>query len=130
MITVTVLDTSAAKNKSAVTKVAKKVSTLLKQEHKTVEIFLVGSKQIHKNVLAFPADSSFPRPDLTEPALGEIYLNPSYIKEHGEDLTYMLVHGFLHLLGYDHQSARDRMNMERKETALLRRLEQQATGNK
>lgn len=122
MVSVVVLDSSAAKSKSAVLKAAKILSKELKLENKTVEIFLVGNKQLYKNVLSFPAQPAFPRPDLTEPTVGEIYLNPSYIKEHDEDLLHMLVHGYLHLLGYDHEATRDRMKMGKKEQELLRKL--------
>ena len=95
---------------------------------------MVGDALIPKNVLAFPADLKFPRPDLKKPPLGEIYLNPLRIaKEELEivslremsrsdrnwKLDYMLTHGFLHLLGYDHIKKNDRIVMEEKEAELL-----------
>lgn len=86
---------------------------------KIVECQLVGNAELPKNVLAFPADANFPRPDLTAPSLGELCLNPSYIEEHNENFEYMLVHGFLHLLGYDHMKKSDRILMEKEEQKLL-----------
>ena len=83
---------------------------------------MVGKEFMNKNVLAFPTPKSFPRPDINRKPLGEIYLNPQYIKENGEDLIFMFIHGFLHLLGYDHKRRNDRIRMEKKETELLKSL--------
>ncbi len=78
---------------------------------------------MNRNVLAFPAPKRFPRPDTPGKFLGEIYLNPGYIEEHGENLHYMLVHGFLHLLGYDHIAKGARIVMERRERVLMKKLQ-------
>ncbi len=94
----------------------------LDRDQYVLDVFIVGDALMPKNVLAFPAPPSFPRPDLKQPPLGEIYLNPNYIVGHNEDFEYMLIHGFLHLLGYDHIKKSDRMVMEPKEQALLRRF--------
>ncbi|MEK9186580.1 MAG: rRNA maturation RNase YbeY [Patescibacteria group bacterium] len=89
-------------------------------KNKTVEICLVDSKTINKNVLAFPAPKNFLRPDLKGlKSLGEIYLNPDYIQKHRENLEFMLIHGFLHLLGYDHKKNSDTMIMQKKELRLM-----------
>ena len=73
------------------------------------EVNLVGNAVMKKNVLSYPAPAGFPRPDAKENYLGEIYLNPEYIKERGENFDLMLIHGFLHLRGYDHIKKNDRM---------------------
>ncbi len=125
MIVVTVLDKKSAKHKRSISAAAKILAKELGQEKKYLEIFIVGNKELYKNVLSFTADQAFPRPDLKEPALGELYINPTYIKEHGEDLMHMLVHGILHLLGHDHESSRDRMKMEKQEDDLLALLAKQ-----
>lgn len=85
----------------------------------TVEVHLVGKSVMQKNVLSYVAPKGFARPDVLGKPLGEIYVNPAYIASHGEDFDLMLVHGFLHLLGYDHMNKRDRMKMEKKEARLL-----------
>ena len=85
-----------------------------------VELHLVGNAVMKKNVLSYVAPRRFARPDVSAKPLGEIYLNPLYIAAHGEDFDLMLAHGFLHLLGYDHETKSDRMKMEKKEDALLR----------
>jgi rRNA maturation RNase YbeY len=88
----------------------------------SAEVYLVGSRRMHKNVLSYPATKGFPHPDIPGKYLGEIYLNPDYIEAHGESLAHMLIHGFLHLLGYVHDSKDARMRMERRERVLLRKL--------
>jgi rRNA maturation RNase YbeY len=87
-----------------------------------VEIYLVGNRAMTTNVLAFPAPKDFPRPDVRGEHLGEIYLNPRYVREHGEELSAMLVHGYLHLLLYDHKTRNDRIKMEGKEAELLSKI--------
>lgn len=110
------------KLKPAIRKVAGFLAKELKQERSYLEVYLVGKEFMYKNVLAFPAPKGFPRPDTKGKPLGEIYLNPQYIKENGENLTYMFIHGFLHLLGYDHKKENDRIRMEKREAQLLKKL--------
>jgi probable rRNA maturation factor len=43
-------------------------------------------------------------------------------KPFGDHLAHLAVHGFLHLLGYDHQSEAEAAAMERLEVAILARL--------
>ena len=43
-------------------------------------------------------------------------------KKFEHHLVHLAVHGFLHLLGYDHESDRDAEKMERLEVAILARL--------
>ncbi len=75
------------------------------------------------NVLAFPAaDASY---------LGDIALAHGVVKrearEQGKNFAHhaahLALHGTLHLLGYDHESAGEARAMETLETALLERLE-------
>lgn len=127
MIAVTVLDQQAKAYKARATTIARWLMKTLDKSDFSLELFIVGDDLMPKNVLAFPADNAFPRPDLTKPNLGEILLNPSYITTHDEDFDYMLIHGFLHLLGYDHIKKNDRMKMEKKEYELLHRFRHRIT---
>ncbi len=111
-----------------------KLSIILNLENKYLEIYLAGEDKMkelgekagpghHLNVLSFEATKDFSRPDIENyQDLGEIYLNPSYIQKQGENLSYMLVHGLLHLLGYDHKNKSDRMIMEAKERELCQQI--------
>jgi len=92
-------------------------------ENAWCEVYVVGDAFMRKNVLSYPASADFPRPDLEATRdLGEIYLNPGYIAAHGEDLRFMAVHGFLHVLGYDHEEERDILAMEEKERVIMEAL--------
>ena len=77
------------------------------------------------NVLSFPAEEeSFPGDD---PVLGDVVLAFETIereaREQGKPFenhcTHLLVHGFLHLLGYDHQNEEEAGQMEALERKIL-----------
>jgi probable rRNA maturation factor len=80
------------------------------------------------NVLSFPIDA----PDPTRPAwmLGEVAVAlETTAREAAEEgrsvadhLTHLVVHGVLHLLGYDHIDDEDAERMETLEARLLREL--------
>lgn len=69
------------------------------------------------NVLSFKATANFP-----DSYLGEIYLDPFYIKKRDENLELVLIHGILHILGYSHKRKNDRIKMEKREERLLSML--------
>ena len=78
------------------------------------------------NVLSFPAFPVEPG-KMPGPMLGDIILAQETIaresadlgKSFDEHLTHLLVHGFLHLFGYDHIDADDAERMEGLETRIL-----------
>lgn len=123
MISVTILDKRYRKLVKPVRNSAARLLKIANKRNFALDIYLVPKRLMWKNVLAYPAPKSVPRPDLGgEKPLGEIYLNPDYIRKHGGDLTLMLVHGFAHLLGYDHKRKNDRIRMEKKEAWLFSQL--------
>ena len=77
------------------------------------------------NVLSFPAS-----PQLGGRQIGDIVVCAPVVgreaREQGKPLAahwaHMIVHGTLHLLGFDHARARDAKRMERRERALLARI--------
>ena len=62
------------------------------------------------DVLSFPIDGRDQLPEGVPRALGDVVLCPQVV---GDEWRAPLVHGLLHLLGYDHGAA-----MERRETEL------------
>ena len=65
-----------------------------------------------------------------EEALGDIVISIERVKEQAEEyghsfereLAYMLVHGFYHLMGYDHMEENDKKMMREKEEGVLNLL--------
>ena len=81
------------------------------------------------NVLSFPAFPVKPGA-MPAPMLGDVVLaRETIVEEAGRmgipfeaHLTHLLVHGFLHLLGYDHVEDGEAEEMERLETRILATL--------
>ncbi|MDI3469403.1 MAG: Metal-dependent hydrolase YbeY, involved in rRNA and/or ribosome maturation and assembly [Pseudolabrys sp.] len=79
------------------------------------------------NVLSFPAART---PGLEPVLLGDIVIAYETLEREaaaeGKDflhhLAHLAVHGFLHLMGYDHQTDSDADDMESVEIAILNRL--------
>ena len=65
-----------------------------------------------------------------EDILGDIIISIDKVKEQAEEyghsfereLSYMLVHGFYHLMGYDHIEEEDKKIMRPKEEKILNEL--------
>lgn len=84
-------------------------------------------KDAATNVLSFPADLP---PELELPLLGDLVICVPVIareaEQQGKDpqahWAHMLVHGSLHLLGYDHIDLIEAEAMETQETEILARL--------
>jgi|SRR5262245_5509578 len=87
------------------------------------------------NVLSFPAPDSFAREahetEGPPPVLGDIVIAYETTRREATDeakpfahhLAHLAVHGFLHLLGYDHDSDPTAEEMERLEAEILARLD-------
>lgn len=80
-------------------------------------------KDTSTNVLSFPAAAGFG-------ALGDIALGLETVRNEADaagkafaaHAAHLLVHGYLHLLGYDHETESEAMRMEAAERAVLRTL--------
>lgn len=83
------------------------------------------------NVLSFPAEIAGPSRGGDEPAyLGDIIIACETVLREAQDqgvqpihhLQHLVVHGLLHILGYDHQTEANAEEMEGFETLILRGL--------
>jgi probable rRNA maturation factor len=85
------------------------------------------NKTYAPNVLSFPAGKASPAPQGEAKPLGDIILAAGVVAqeavEQGKSLeahtSHLIVHGTLHLLGYDHMNTSDAAKMEAAETAIL-----------
>jgi probable rRNA maturation factor len=83
------------------------------------------------NVLSFPSDPDAPQPPGELPMLGDLALAYETIaaeaivqsKTFRDHTAHLIVHGTLHLLGYDHETDADAAIMEAHELVLLKTLE-------
>ena len=65
-----------------------------------------------------------------EDILGSIVISIDRVKEQAKEynhsfereLSYMVVHGFYHLMGYDHMVEEDKLQMRQKEEKILQTL--------
>lgn len=89
------------------------------------------------DVLSFPLEEFVPGEEVAEPApsdppinVGDVVIAPSYVRrqavdfevEFGDELALMVVHGMLHLLGWDHETDEEAELMEAREAAILARV--------
>ncbi len=107
-----------------------------------VEVILAGDARVRElnarwrgkdratNVLSFPMPADVPLPLGERHPLGVVVLAGGVMQREARDrgvslaahLAWMVVHGFLHLLGHDHQREEEAMRMEALEAAALARL--------
>ena len=79
------------------------------------------------NVLSFPQDEDA---EIFGPMLGDIVFAYETVEREAKELglaftdhlTHLCIHGFLHLLGYDHMETDEAEKMESVEVAILERL--------
>ena len=110
-----------------------------------VDITLVDDAAIHElnrtyrgidrptDVLSFALDEGEEEPEVDddEILLGDVIISaPTAVRQgeeygHGleREMTYLAVHGMLHLLGYDHMEEKDKLIMRKREEEVLRRLD-------
>lgn len=89
------------------------------------------SKQGPTNVLSFPADlPEFIQESLQLPLLGDLVICAPVVESEARQQNksskahwaHMLIHGSLHLIGYDHIDDKDAEKMEQLETKILASL--------
>lgn len=81
------------------------------------------------DVLSFPADEgeAFPAPEGEPRYLGDIVVSVESVERQAaeagllasEELAHVVLHGLLHLLGYDHEEAEEEAVMKAREEAVL-----------
>jgi len=74
----------------------------------------------------------FTRATPTDPVVGDIYISPDVARDNArasgvtirEELTRLVVHGVLHILGYDHPESDERMqsDMWKRQERIVQRL--------
>lgn len=103
------------------------------------DVEMTGLNERHRgaigptDVLSFPLEETEPgRPLERDPAgpplnLGDVFIAPRVVRnnatrsgvEFADELALMIVHGLLHLLGWDHEEEAEAERMEERERQLL-----------
>jgi probable rRNA maturation factor len=121
-------------NERKLSVLAAKILKALKVRGATMDIILLDNakiaalkarfikKKTEPNVLSFPEPAHFPHPETKKRYLGEIYLNRDILRRSPERAKALLLHGILHLLGYDHKKKADIAEMEGLEKKILAKL--------
>jgi len=65
------------------------------------------------NTLSFEPGERFPGPKNSHESLGEILINSDITAYKIQNISPLLIHSILHLLGYHHEKERDKMEMDR-----------------
>ena len=109
--------------------VAKKVLKGENKERENISIAFVSSAEIKKLNKKYrkknkPTDVlSFGRVLGFKSNLAEVVICPEIVKKNGDELAKMLVHGILHILGYDHEkSEKKAIEMEKKQDYYLSKI--------
>jgi probable rRNA maturation factor len=101
-------------------------------DHGEVGLALVGRSEMARlnathrgkpdatDVLSFPLDMREPLPDGVPRQFGDVVICPAYAKGQGTPIEHLLVHGALHLLGYDHDA--DDGEMLRRQDQIVEEL--------
>ncbi|PIU98380.1 rRNA maturation RNase YbeY [Candidatus Wolfebacteria bacterium CG03_land_8_20_14_0_80_40_12] len=108
-----------------------KLLRILNKTNVWVEIYLINNSRMKflnkkfrsqnktTTVLSFGEARQFILPPSKFKKIGEIYLNVE-VSSFKFQVSSLLIHGLLHLLGYEHQKKNDRIKMERVEQKLFR----------
>jgi len=91
---------------------------------------LYRNKDAATNVLSFPAGTIDGLPEDATQQLGDIVVCASVVRDEAvrqskpleNHWAHMLIHGALHLMGYDHSEDKEAEEMEHLETAILESL--------
>lgn len=129
----------------SVQEVASSLLRRAKIPHMQLIVHFVGKKKItslHEeffddptptDCITFPLETTHGNLTSAPQVLGEIYICPliakEYVARHGgnlyEEITLYLVHGFLHLLGFDDTSATKEKKMRQAEKTWIQALHKQ-----
>ncbi len=110
----------------------------LQQRQGTVSVILVSAKEIQrlnkkyrgKNKVTDVLSFGFANNEIKINELGDIFICPSQIVSQAkiyqvtsqEEMVRMLVHGVLHLLGYDHQQKKAKEKMFKIQEIMVKKL--------
>lgn len=102
-------------------------------ESKSMQVIFVDNKQIHEMNKTYrsvdkPTDViSFPNDEVDDDSLGDIFISIDQAKLQAKDyghsiereIGFLAVHGYLHLIGYDHDTVENEAKMFELQESIL-----------
>jgi len=88
------------------------------------------------DIISFPAGSTPSPPGEKSDPLGDLLICMEIVKKHAKEhgqmvrmeLARVIIHGTLHLLGYDHGSKKEAMKMKKREKELFHQVKTSFVG--
>ena len=126
------LDSRLKRFEKPLVKTVTRVFDYLRLQDVQLEIYIINASKMRKLNLKYrgldkPTDVlAVEQPDFPKvknKVLGEIYLCPAQVKKKPYTLEYALLHGVLHLLGFNHDVRSDKIKMEKEENKILEWLD-------
>ena len=125
-------------NEKLLTSLVRKISHFAGEDYGIVSISFVGEKRIRNinkkfrgidkptNVISFPFMDSFGKIKIIGDIVICLQIAKKQAKKEGNNFTdyvaFLIIHAFLHLLGYDHIEEKDRVIMEKKEEEIFHKI--------
>jgi probable rRNA maturation factor len=122
--------TSEKMDKKLLTKIAEAV-LLPENEKKFAELSVVLADEAKiREINRKYRKKNKPTDVLSFPELSEIFICPAFIQRRSKtlknqykaELTHVLLHGILHLLGFDHAKKNEAARMQKKEEEILKKI--------
>ena len=119
----------------SLTQIKTLINHIFKEEKQrlSMQLVFVTNEEIHRLNLLYrhidkPTDVlSFPNDDAKDRSLGDVFISVDQAKKQAEDyghslereIGFLAVHGYLHLLGYDHHTQEEETLMIAKQEEIL-----------
>ena len=140
MIKIEVFGSKKREMTTVISQIIREAAKVFKKDNFQVDVCLINNREMLKlnrrfrgrnkltSILSFPSSTKFLYPKNFLPYQGEIFLNLSSIKKEAksnkiplqQNMAILLIHGLLHLFGFNHKNKKEALKMEAREEGILR----------
>ena len=139
MIKIEVFGSKKREMTTVISQIIREAAKVFKKDNFQVDVCLINNREMLKlnrrfrgrnkltSILSFPSSTKFLYPKNFLPYQGEIFLNLSFIKKEAksnkiplqQNMAILLIHGLLHLFGFNHKNKKETLKMEAREEKIL-----------
>ena len=139
MIKIEVFGSKKREMTTVISQIIREAAKVFKKDNFQVDVCLINNREMLKlnrrfrgrnkltSILSFPSSTKFLYPKNFLPYQGEIFLNLSSIKKEAksnkiplqQNMAILLIHGLLHLFGFNHKNKKETLKMEAREEKIL-----------